>query len=160
VWFLLSVALAGDVPTHPEAIVLRNSSQTPWVLERSFGPASMLKITGAGLPQHTAFDDKDDARSSGFVQTCLCACGDGSEKVECPQCEEPMTVTVTIPPGGEHTVAWEGRLRAHMDQGTNCITRFSPEPGPYTVSACGTDARCAQAEVTLPSAAPLVLTLE
>jgi hypothetical protein len=144
------------VQTPPE-LVVTNDTHAPVTLDRSFGPASPLRIAAEGevLPAGAALDDVDDAQTGGWIKTCLCDC---RAAAECPECEPPQQVEVTLAPGESYTVPWGGELRAYLgDDG--CLTRLSPPAGRYVLTACDVEGRCARAGLTLPTTEPAVIRL-
>lgn len=139
-------------------LVVRNDTEAPVTLDRSFGPAAMIHIVrqdGAPLPPGAQIDDVDDAQTGGWIATCVCDC---ETDEECPECEPPNDVKVTLAPGESYSAPWNGKLRAWLPD-TNCATRYPVEPGEYLLTACSEEGACGRAERALPSAGPVVIAM-
>ncbi|MFT5685835.1 MAG: hypothetical protein ACI8RZ_006789 [Myxococcota bacterium] len=146
------VVVAKAIPTE---VVVLNDTEMTVTFDRSFGPATMIHISPQGelLPSGTQIDDVDDAQTGGWIATCVCDC---ETDEECPECEPPRDVKVTLAPGESYSIPWNGQLRI-WQPGNDCVTRLPVRPGEYVLTACSEEGACGRTERTLPSAEPVVL---
>jgi hypothetical protein len=138
---------------RPVEIVVLNDTSSAVVLDRSFGPAQPLAIAQPDAPFDARLDQRDDALSHRWVETCECYCPG-----PCAECEPPMEVKVTLAPGERYRMAWNGMLRRLSASG-ECLEPVAPPPGRYVFSVCTSDDLCATQEVTLPATADIELRL-
>ena len=153
-----AVVIPEDVvaSVFPAEIIVLNDTEDTLTFDRSFGPAAPLRIGAEGgrpLPVGAVFDDVDDSETGGWIQTCVCDC---SLESVCPECEPPQEIKVTLAPGEQYSVPWNGTLRAYL-LNNECATRFPVMAWPYVVTACDEAGRCARSEMTLPSSEPVVV---